>query len=489
VNQTDGELSPRRKAIILASCCLSLLIVSMDATIVNVAIPSIRAEFHATGAQLQWVIDIYTLVLASLLLLSGATGDRFGRRRVFQIGLTIFAVASLLCSLAPSIEMLIAARFLQAIGGSMLNPVAMSIITQVFTGRVERARAIGVWGGVVGISMALGPMVGGVLIEYVNWRAVFWINLPICALAILLTAIFVPETKSSRMRDLDPVGQALGMAFLFGIVYTLIEGPGRGWTSPVTLTILVVALLSFIAFLRYESRRRDPFIDLRFFRSIPFASATVIAVCAFAAFGAFLFMMSLYLQGFRHYSAFHTGLLYLPIAVGALIFSPLSGRLVGRYGARPSLLASGVLLTVATVLLSFLTATTPVWQLVVIFAVFGIGFSMVNAPITTAAVSGMPTDRAGAASAVASTSRQVGVSLGVALCGSMAGAALSSPGTDFTAAARPLWLVCAGLGVVITALGMFSTSDRAIRSADRLAPLIAGNVHEDGRHHVTQPTG
>jgi EmrB/QacA subfamily drug resistance transporter len=448
VNETVvRSLSARRKAIILVSCCLSLLIVSMDATIVNVAIPSIRAEFGASASQIQWVIDIYTLVLASLLLLSGATGDRFGRRRTFQIGLTVFAVASLMCSLAPSIEMLIGARFLQAIGGSMMNPVAMSIITQVFRGRVERARAIGVWGGVVGISMALGPIVGGALIEYVDWRAVFWINLPICAIAIVLTAIFVPESKSATMRDVDPIGQALGMAFLFGVVFVLIEGPGMGWTNTRIVTVAVIAVLAFVAFLYYESRRHDPFIDLRFFRSIPFASATMIAVCAFASWGAFLFMMSLYLQGQRGFSAMHTGLIYLPVAVGALIFSPLSGRLVGRFGSRPS-------------------------QLLVVFAVFGVGFSMVNAPITTAAVSGMPTDRAGAASAVASTSRQVGVSLGVALCGSVAGAALATAGADFAAAAQPLWYICAALGVAIFALGMFSTSARATRSAQRLAPLI-----------------
>jgi EmrB/QacA subfamily drug resistance transporter len=476
VNETVvRSLSARRKGIILVSCCLSLLIVSMDATIVNVAVPNIRADLHASASQLQWVIDIYTLVLASLLLLSGATADRFGRRRTFQIGLTVFALGSLLCSLSPNIQILILARMLQAIGGSMLNPVAMSIITQVFTGRVERARAIGVWGGVVGISMALGPIVGGLLIELVNWRAVFWINLPICALALVLTAIFVPESRSITMRDVDPVGQGLGMAFLFGLVYVLIEGPVRGWADTRIIAVAVVALVAFIVFLRYESRRHDPFIDLRFFRSVPFASATMIAVCAFASWGAFLFMISLYLQVERGFSAMHTGLVYLPIAIGALIFSPLSGRLVGRFGARPSLLVAGTLITAATLLLTRLTITTAVWQLLVIFAVFGIGFSMVNAPITNAAVSGMPTDRAGAASAVASTSRQVGVSVGVALCGSVLGSALSTTGADFAVAARPLWLVCAALGVVILALGLFSTSQRALRSADRLAPLIAGS--------------
>jgi EmrB/QacA subfamily drug resistance transporter len=477
VNETVvRSLSARRKAIILVSCCLSLLIVSMDATIVNVAIPSIRADMHASAAQMQWVVDVYTLVLASLLLLSGAAADRFGRRRTFQIGLTVFAVGSLACSLAPNIETLIAARFLQAVGGSMMNPVAMSIITQVFTGRVERARAIGVWGGVVGISMALGPIVGGALIQYVDWRAVFWINLPICAIAILLTAIFVPESKSATMRDVDPVGQGLGMAFLFGIVFVLIEGPAAGWSNPRIVAVAVIAAVAFVAFLYYENRRHDPFIDLRFFRSVPFASATMIAVCAFAAWGAFLFMMSLYLQEGRGFSAMHTGLIYLPVAIGALIFSPLSGRMVGRFGSRPSLVIAGTLITAATLMLSQLTRTTPVWQLLVVFAVFGIGFSTVNAPITNAAVSGMPTDRAGAASAVASTSRQVGVSIGVALCGSVAGAALSAVHADFAVAARPLWFVLTGLGVVILVLGFYSTSASALRSAERLAPLIAGPV-------------
>ena len=469
-------LSSRRKAIILASCCLSLLIVSMDATIVNVAIPSVRADLGASAAQMQWVIDVYPLVLASLLLLAGAAADRFGRRRTFQIGLTVFALGSLLCSLAPNVETLIAARFVQGVGGSMMNPVAMSIITQVFTERVERARAIGVWGGVVGISMVLGPIVGGVLIELVDWRAVFWINLPICAIAIALTAIFVPESKSATMRDIDPVGQLLGIAFLFGVVFVLIEGPGMGWSDARTVGVAAAALIALAAFLVYESRRHDPFLDLRFFRSIPFSSATVIAVCAFAVWSAFLFMMSLYLQNARGFSPMQTGLIYLPMAIGALVFSPLSGRMVGRFGSRPSLVTSGVLLTGSAVLLAALTVTTPVWRLLAIFAVFGIGFAVVNAPITTAAVSGMPTDRAGAASAIASTSRQVGVALGVALCGSLAGVALVDTGARFTAAARPLWLVCVGLGALILILGLYATSGRALRSAERVAPLVTADV-------------
>lgn len=446
---TVEELSARRKTIILVTCCLSLLISSMDATIVNVAIPTIRDDLGASMSRLQWIVDIYTLTLASLLMLSGAAADRFGRRRVFRIGLLTFAVGSLLCSLAPSIEVLIGARFLQAIGGSMLNPVAMSIITTVFTGRVERARAVGVWGAVVGISTAMGPLVGGLLIDSLGWQSVFWINLPIVAVALVLTTVYVPESKSATPRGMDPIGQVLAIAVMFTLVFGLIE------KKPVVFVVTAAALAGFVW---HESRHKSPFIDLRFFRSFPFSSATVIAVCSFAALGAFLFDMSLYLQGTRHFSAVHTGLLYLPMALGMLVFSPLSGRLVGRTGTRPSLLIAGTLMAVAGIGLTRLQPDTAIWQLVITFAVFGIGFGMVNAPITTTAVSGMPLDRAGAASAVASTSRQVGVSLGVALCGALSGAGL--------------WWTISAFAIAVVGLGVAANTDWAYRTRDRVAPLL-----------------
>ncbi|MEU6565062.1 MFS transporter [Nocardia nova] len=453
MSTTISGLTARHKTIVLVTCCLSLLISSMDATIVNVAIPTIRSDMDAPLSRLQWIVDIYTLTLASLLMLSGATADRFGRKRMFRIGLSVFALGSLLCSLAPTIDLLIGARFVQAIGGSMLNPIAMSIITTVFTGRVERARAIGVWGAVVGISTALGPMVGGVLIDALGWQSVFWINLPICAIALVLTTIFVPESKSATARGIDPVGQALAIVVMFTLVFGLIEH------RPAIFAITAVALAGF---LYAEARHRSPFIDLRFFRSVPFSAATVTAVCAFAGLGAFLFSASLYLQGVRHYSAVHTGLLYLPMALGMLICSPLSGRLVGRYGTRPSLVSAGILMTVAAALLTTLRPDTPVWQLIVMFAVFGTGFGMVNAPITTSAVSGMPLDRAGAASAVASTSRQVGVSVGVALCGLLTGAGL--------------WWVVAALAACVVVLGIAANTGWALRSRDRIVPLLEHKV-------------
>ncbi|TSD93676.1 MFS transporter [Skermania sp. ID1734] len=459
--------------IILATCCLSLLIVSMDATIVNVALPAIRGELHASVSQLQWVIDIYTLVLASLLLLSGAAADRFGRRRTFQVGLAVFAAGSLMCSLAPTIQVLIGARMFQAIGGSMLNPVAMSIITQAFPGRRERARAVGVWGAVVGISMALGPMLGGLLIDTIGWRSVFWVNLPVCAAAIALTAVFVPESRSAVVRTLDPIGQLLGIIAMAALVYGLIEGPDMGWSSARTLGIFAVALVAAVAFIRFEARHHDPFIDLRFFRSVPFSSATVIAVVAFAGYGAFLFIMSLYLQEVRGLSAIGTGLLYLPLAGATLVCSPLSGRLVGRFGIAPSLITAGSITVVAGLLLTSLGTATPLVLVAVMTGVFGIGFGLVNAPITTAAVSGMPVDRAGAASAVASTSRQVGVSLGVALCGSVVGAAMGGHlAAGFAGSTHPLWWMVAGFGVVIVGLGALSRSAWARRSTESIAHLL-----------------
>nr|WP_083904317.1 MFS transporter [Nocardia cerradoensis] len=442
-------MTPRHKTIVLVTCCLSLLISSMDATIVNVAIPTIRSDMDAPLSRLQWIVDVYTLTLASLLMLSGATADRFGRKRMFRIGLSIFALGSLLCSLAPDIDMLIGARFIQAIGGSMLNPIAMSIITTVFTGRIERARAVGVWGAVVGISTAIGPMVGGVLIDALGWQSVFWINLPICAVALVLTTVYVPESKSRTARGIDPLGQVLAVVVMFTLVFGLIEH------RPAIFGITAVALAGF---LYTERRHRSPFIDLRFFRSVPFAAATVTAICAFAGLGAFLFSASLYLQGVRHYSAVHTGLLYLPMALAMLVCSPLSGRLVGRIGTRPSLVAAGILMTTAAALLTTLRPDTRIWQLVVMFAIFGAGFGTVNPPITTAAVSGMPMDRAGAASAVASTSRQIGVSVGVALCGLLSGAGL--------------WWVVAALAAGVVVLGIAANTGWALRSRDRIAPLL-----------------
>ena len=220
------ELSRRRRLLVLAICCMSLVIVALDNTIVNVALPSIQRDLHASVSGLQWTVDAYTLVLASFLMLAGSTADRLGRRRTFQTGLAAFTLGSLLCSLAPSLGWLVAFRMLQAIGGSMLNPVAMSIIVNTFTDRAERARAIGLWGGTFGVSLALGPVIGGALIASVGWRGIFWVNIPVGVAAVALTALFVPESRAPHPRRLDPAGQLLVIVTLASLIYAIIEGPG-----------------------------------------------------------------------------------------------------------------------------------------------------------------------------------------------------------------------------------------------------------------------
>ncbi|MEY9948974.1 MFS transporter [Kitasatospora sp. GAS1066B] len=466
-------LTRRRRLLILAICCLSLLIVGLDNTIVNIALPSIQRDLHAPASGLQWVIAAYTLVLASLLILSGSVADRVGRRRIFQLGLLFFVLGSVLCSIAPSLGWLIAFRAVQAIGGSMLNPVAMSIITNVFTDPRERAQAIGVWGGVVGISMALGPLVGGLLVDSFGWPSIFLINVPIGLVAIALAARYVPESRAPKPRRLDPVGQLLAVAALAAGTAVIIEGPGHGWTSPGILALAALALGALVAFPLWERRHREPLLDLRFFRSAPFSGATVIAVCAFASLGGFLFLNTLYLQDVRHYSPVEAGLWTLPIAAFTLVCAPISGRIVGSRGPRLPLLVAGPALAASGLLLTRLTATSSPALLLTAYSLFGLGFGLVNAPITNAAVSGMPRAQAGVAAAVASTSRQVGQSLGVAVIGTVVTAAVVAPlATGFAPASHAGWWIIACLGLVITLLGLITTTAWARDTADRVAARL-----------------
>ncbi len=479
----ESAAAPRAAAsvrpnLVLAICCMSLLVVSMDATIVNIALPSIRRDLSASTSGLQWVVDAYTLVVASFLMLSGSLADRIGRRRTFQTGMVIFTLASVLCSLAPNLTALVAFRMLQALGGSMLNPVAMSIITNTFVEPKARARAIGVWGAVVGISMALGPLVGGGLTQSIGWRSIFWINLPIGAAAILLSQRFVPESKAPRARRVDPVGQSLVSVGFASLIYSVIEGPRRGWSSAVILGLFALSTCAVLGLLVYEPRRREPLLDLRFFGSIPFASATVIAVLMFGAFSGFSFLNALYLQEVRGMPAFLTGVYTLPLALATIAASPVSGRLIGRFGTRPSLLISGSAVALSGLLLTRLSADTPLSQLVLAYVIFGVGFGLVNAPITNTAVSGMPRAQAGLAAAVASTSRLFGASLGVAIGGTLAHG--HHPQLGFTQATHPFfWLVTAA-GVAVAALGLLSNGRRAKASMRRVAGLLdepnAGSV-------------
>jgi EmrB/QacA subfamily drug resistance transporter len=468
------DLTRRRRMLVLAICCSSLFIVGLDNTIVNLALPAIRRDLGSSLSGLQWVIDAYTLVLASLLMLGGSIGDRIGRRRTFQTGLALFSLGSLLCGLAPNIGSLIAFRALQAVGGSMLNPVAMSIITNVFTERAERAKAIGVWGSVIGLSMALGPLLGGLLVDTVGWRSVFWLNVPVAVAVVVLTARFVPESRAPRARRFDPAGQLSMIVLLAGVTFGIIEGPGLGWGSPLIVGSFAAAAAALVVLLVVESRRTDPLLDPRFFASIPFSAATLIAVAAFAAFAGFLFLNALYLQDVRGYSPLHAGLLTLPMAAMTAVLPPISGRMVARHGARLPLVIGGLGIAAGGGLLLVLDVDTPLVLIVVAYVVFGIGFGMVNAPITNTAVSGMPLAQAGVAAGVASTSRQVGSALGVAVLGSLVTAHLGTSMTaGFAAAARPAWIVVIGCGLLVLALGLVSTTARARESARRTAERFA----------------
>jgi EmrB/QacA subfamily drug resistance transporter len=448
----------------LVICCLSLLIVGLDSTIVNVALPSIQRNLHASVSGLQWTIDAYTLVLASLLMLSGSTADRFGRRRVFQLGLGLFTIGSLLCSLAPGLEWLVVFRIVQAVGGSMLNPVALSIITNTITDRRERARALGIWGAVFGLSLALGPVLGGVLVSTIGWRAIFWINVPVGIAAIILTQCFVPESRAPLARRFDPAGQSLIIVMLATLTYALIEGPHRGWGSALIVSLFAVAVAAAAALVVVEARREQPLLDVRFFRSAPFSGATVIAVAAFAAFGGFLFLNSLYLQDVRGFTALHAGLLTLPMAGMIALFAPVSGRLVASRGSRTPLVLAGLAIAVGAFLLVRLGPHTSVGYLVLSYVILGIGLGFVNAPISNTAVSGMPIEQAGVAASVASTSRQVGATLGVAITGSIVA---NATGASFAIASHVAWAVLAGCGVAIFVLGFVSTGRWAAGTAER----------------------
>ena len=474
MNERAPQPGDRRRLTILAICCMSLLLVAMDNTIVNVALPSIRRELHASLSGLQWTIDAYTIVLASLLLLGGSSGDRFGRRRTFQLGLLVFTGGSGLCSLAPTLGWLIVARTLQAVGGSMLNPVAMSIITNVFTDPRERARAIGAWGAVVGISLALGPVVGGALTEGVSWRAIFWINVPIGLVAFVLTALFVPESRAARPRRFDPVGQILVIAALASLTYAIIDAPSASWTSAQTIGLFALSACALVALAVYEPRRADPLIELRFFRSAPFTGATLIAISAFAGFSGFLFLNTLYLQDARGYSALQAGLCTLPMALAAIICSPLAGRTVGNSGPRVPLLIAGACMCASALVLTQLRVGTSLVLLLGTYALFGVGFGTVNSPITFTAVSGMPNSQAGVAAAIASTSRQVGQTLGVALTGSIIGSATGAlAGARLVSSSAPAWWLIAGCGGLVFALGAATTGTWAQRTARRAGERLA----------------
>ncbi len=465
----------RRRKVILAACALSLFIVSLDNTVVNVALPAIRRDLHASVTGLQWIVDAYPLVLASLLMLAGTTADRVGRRRVFQTGLALFAAGSLLCALAPGSGWLIAFRMVQAAGGSMLNPVALSILRNTFREPAERARAIGVWGSASGLSLAMGPPIGGLLVDLVGWRAIFLVNLPIALAALVLAQVFLPESRAERPRRVDPIGQVLVVLALATLTYAIIDGPRSGWASGTVLGCLLVSGTAAAALLVYERNRVEPLVDLAVFRHVPFAAVALTAVCAFASLGGFLFLTGQYLQDARGVSGLRAGLLLLPMAASAAVAAPISGRLLAARGPQPSLLLAGLAVAASGGLLSALTVNTGGAVLAVAFVLFGLGFGLVNPPINNVALSGLPASRAGEAAGLLSTARQVGQVLGVAVAGSaLASMMTGRTAADLATASHGGWWMVICCGALMVQLSVL-TLRPSLPISEAAVPAFSGS--------------
>jgi EmrB/QacA subfamily drug resistance transporter len=455
-----------RRAIVLGVCCSALFMVGLDNTIVNVGLPEIGKSLRTSVAGLQWTVAGYTIVLASLLMFSGAAADRIGRRTIFQVGLSLFTLGSWLCSLAPSLSWLIAFRVLQGVGGSMLNPAALGIITNTFVTPSDRAKAIGVWDSVSGVSMALGPVIGGILVGTVGWRGIFWANIPVGLVAVSMTALLVPDSKAPRGRRADPLGQVLVITMLGSLAYAIIQGPSNGWFSVPTTGFFLLSAAALLLLLWYEPRRADPLIDLRFFKSVPFSAANATAICAIAASAGFLFLTTLYLQDVRGFTPLRAGLTVLPMPIMMAVCSPISGRILARCGPRIPFVIAGAALTLSTAALSQISAASGPVFLIATYGLFGIGAGMVNVPISHGVMSGVPKSQAGVASGMNSSSRQLGQSLGVAIVGSVLAASLrGSMHQGFLEAAHAGWWIMAGCGYAVLVLGVVATTQWAKATA------------------------
>jgi predicted MFS family arabinose efflux permease len=348
----------------------------------------------------------------------------------------------------------------------MLNPAALGIITNVFSAPRDRAKAIGVWDGVSGLSMALGPVAGGILVGSVGWRGIFWANIPVGLAAISLTALLVPDSKAARGRKADPLGQVLVIVMLASLAYAIIQGPSGGWFSPDILGFFAASITALVLLLHYEPRRAEPLIDFRFFKSVPFSAANATAVCAIAASAGFLFLTTLYLQDVRGFSALRAGLTLLPMPCMMALASPLSGRIVARGGPRVPFVIAGAALTLSTAALSQLSTTSGPLFLIATYGLFGFGAGMVNVPISNGVMAGVPKSQAGVASGMNSSSRQLGQSLGVAIVGSVLAASLrGSMHVGFLTAAHAGWWVMAGCGYAVLVLGVISTTQWARATA------------------------
>jgi EmrB/QacA subfamily drug resistance transporter len=394
----------------------------LDATVVGIALPTIGKDFHTGLGALQWVVTAYTLTLAAFLLLGGALGDRFGRRRIFSIGVAWFAVTSMACGLAPNAGFLIATRALQGIGAALLTPGSLAILQASFDPE-DRAQAIGAWSGLGGLTTAAGPLVGGYLIAVASWRWVFFINVPIVAVVLLLTARHVPESRDPTTTGaLDTTGAALGVIWLTAVTYALIEGPTYGWSSPLISIMLGIAVIGLGSFILVEKRKRNPMLPLSVFRSRQFSATNAVTFVVYAALGGALFLLPIELQVVSGYSPLQSGLALLPVTAIMLVFSARSGRLATRLGPRLQMSVGPIVVGLGLALL--IRATDgPSYVAYVLPAVltFGAGLAITVAPLTATAMAAVPMEHAGLASAVNNDVARTGGLIAVAVLPALAG--------------------------------------------------------------------
>jgi EmrB/QacA subfamily drug resistance transporter len=414
------ELIQRRRWAILAVLVLTVFLVVVDNTIVNVALPTLSRELGATTSQLQWIVDAYALVFAGLLLAFGSLGDRFGRKGALQIGLVVFAATSMWAAFAGSAEGLIAARAAMGVGAALVFPATLAILTNVFTDPTERAKAIGVWSATTGLAVALGPVTGGWLLEHFWWGSVFLVNLPIVAVTLALGVRLLPTSKDPDAGRLDPVGLLSSIAAIALLVFTVIEAPHRGWTSLGTIAGFVGFVVLFTTFVLWERRRRDPMLDVTVFRNPRFSAASFsVAVAFFGLFG-FIFLITQYFQFVRGYSTLEAGLHTLPFAIAAGVTAPIAAQLALRFGSTRIVTIGLASMSIGFAWTSTVGATSNYWTVIVPQMIFiASGLTLTTAPATEAIMGSLPKEKAGVGSAVNDTTRELGGVLGVAVVGSV----------------------------------------------------------------------
>lgn len=408
-----------RRWFTLATLCLSLLIIVMDNTILNVAIPSLVRELGATNSELQWIIDGYVLVFAGLLLTTGALGDRFGRKRALRIGIVVFALASIASALSTTPMQLILARSAMGVGGALIMPSTLSILTNVFRDPRERGRAIAIWAGFSGVGVALGPVIGGTLLAHFSWSSVFWVNIPIAAVALVAGWFFVPESKDSGNSPLDPLGAVLSIVGLGSLLFGIIEGPVKGWSSLEVTVAFGVALVSIVGFIAWELHTEHPMLDMSFFRNPRFTAAnSAITLTFFAMFGS-MFLMTQYWQFVHGYTPLQAGVRLVPYAFVMMIVAPMSARVVERLGTKRVVTIGLSIISVSMLLLATIQRDSSYLRVILNMCLMAAGMALTMAPATESVMGSLPREKAGVGSAVNDTTRQVGGALGVAVVGSL----------------------------------------------------------------------